>query len=268
MKKIFSFFLAISLLLCISNVSTSASKKVSLSFTSSDPINSAVNVRIDKSINIKFNSVLKQGTAFSKISLVNSKNKQIKYTTKISKNILTVDTEQYMDYSEKYTLKIPPNAIKSQSGDLYKKAIVINFTTDSNKPPLEFNLLNVSEVSNGRGFESAETRIENNIIGTPELKLVANNMSNKNIVAFEFTCSFLDNFNRPVYKVGSKSATFKGIVQKADIPSLKNEPNNWDEFTFNLTLYELATQIKDWGNPYAIRLTLVKYADGTTWRAK
>lgn len=153
------------------------------------------------------------------------------------------------------------------------------------------------------------TRIEKNIIGTPELKLVATNLTDKKIVAFEFECQFYDSFDRPVNKLGTNAPIFKGIVQDTNLfgKLTKFEDTNLyykfindyidknqyyilnntqsyneirqeaeklakayassvqsNEYTFNLTLYELANRI----NIYEIKPILVKFEDDTVWKYK
>lgn len=131
--------------------------------------------------------------------------------------------------------------------------------------------------------EMYSTRIEKNIIGTPELKLVAKNTSDKDIDSFEFKCSFVDSFDKSVYKTGTKTTTFEGVVQDANLKN-KNTPKVYmddtkkkiykmydaNEFTFNLVLYNLAYDIKSSGKEGVsdITVTKVKFTDGTIWELK
>lgn len=268
MKRLLFMLMSLVLIISCCNVNVLAVSKSSLKVISSDPVNNAKEVHVDKNLSINFNMIIKQGISFNKITLIDSKKNKIKFTTKISNKTLVIETVQYMDYATKYTLSIPVNAVKSQSSGAYNSLISISFTTDTQKPVLEFDYINQTQPDENGFFDTAETHIEKDSIGTPILKLVATNVSNKEIVAFEFTCSFLDDFNRPVYKLGTKNTVFTGVVQGAKIPSIKDAPNNWGEFSFNLAVYNLATQVKDYLDPYAFKITLVKYADGSIWKAQ
>lgn len=133
-----------------------------------------------------------------------------------------------------------------------------------NNEPIDFSCIPM--VNNSMGYY---TRIEKNIIGTPELVLVATNGCNKDIEAFEFTCSFTDAFDRPVNHFFSSDPTYKGVVQEANLSkwdesSLIYEGNNWEVYRFNLVLYDLAKKI----DVFSIRVTKVKFEDGTEWNAK
>jgi len=106
---------------------------------------------------------------------------------------------------------------------------------NNNIDPITFDLshhIMVSKVDDDYNkyidFDSRETRIEINSIGTPELKLVACNNTSKDIVSFEFECSFTDSFDRPVYKTGTKNKLYKGIVQNT---KLYNNYKNIEDFT-------------------------------------
>lgn len=143
---------------------------------------------------------------------------------------------------------------------------------------------------NGKKYE---TQIRPNSIGTPELILLATNVSDKDIVAFEFTTKFLDQFDRPVNKLGSKSPLFEGIVQNADLKKLKDIDHELGDnkiqtiheyypyknvYVFNLALYDLAFKVDDLNiynksgvlslpDSWEIQPTKVKFSDGTIWEA-
>jgi hypothetical protein len=95
------------------------------------------------------------------------------------------------------------------------------------------------------------------------------NSSDKDIVAFEFECTFTDSFGRSVNRTGTTDPIYKGIVQDAKLPKKEagksfSEGNNWNVYRFNLTLYNLAVNVDE----TAIIPTKIKYSDGTTWTLK
>lgn len=116
------------------------------------------------------------------------------------------------------------------------------------------------------GWTNYMTEIEKNSIGTPELKLVATNLTNKAIDSFEFTAKFKDSFGDYVNKVGTHSPTFNGVVQDAKLKPREDgkiiwKGSNWNTYTFNLVLYNLAYDL----NTDDIVVTKIKFSDGTIW---
>jgi hypothetical protein len=129
---------------------------------------------------------------------------------------------------------------------------------------IEFKMMyGTGDITNGT-YETHITKIEKNIIGTPELKLVATNLSQKDISSFEFECAFLDSFGEKVPKLGTKDTKFKGVVQNANLKHKNSQidelkDNNWNEYTFNLALYDLAYEV----DLDSFKVTKVKYSDGS-----
>lgn len=207
-------------------------------------------------------------------------------------------------------------SLPSYAATKHKKVIHKNKTPIVNKvsnPPITFDLsafISVKktddEYNEYTDFEVRNTRIELNSIGTPELKLVAQNYTNKDIISFEFTCTFTDSFNRPIYKVGTKNKVFKGISQNIRLYgrnkrikdfTVYDETINYylnryqslidsgsrteqdirnlaqgtldegqlslsnGEYSFNLVLYNTSTNVS------SIKLTKVKFSDGTEWKS-
>lgn len=123
-------------------------------------------------------------------------------------------------------------------------------------------------IGNRQGF--VHTEIQQDSVGTPILNIAVVNNTKKDIQAFEFTCSFTDDFGRPVHRLGTKSSVYKAIVQRADLHAdfvnyKKGEfATCYNVYRFNLALYELATTV-DCDN---IKTTIVKFTDGSIWKAQ
>lgn len=137
------------------------------------------------------------------------------------------------------------------------------------KPPLDFNFILVKKEGE-YNFNTYETSIITNSIGTPELILTVVNTSQKPVVAFEFQTSFLDAFNRPVYRVGTKNKIYTGIVQNTLIlpEKTKDSSKNGQVYNFNLVLYRTANTIKmndKYVHVFDITLSKVKFSDGSIW---
>ena len=137
-----------------------------------------------------------------------------------------------------------------------------------NKDPLvivDKNLYQYEAASDGISVKWSklyEPGISINMIGTPELTLLVMNTSGKDIDAFEFEAKLYDSFDRPVNKMGTNSNVFKGVAQNFILS--KNDKTYgldypWEAFTWNLTLYDLATKARE------LTITKVHFTDGTTW---
>lgn len=154
---------------------------------------------------------------------------------------------------------------------------VLNYESYLTHPSYRYK--SIEEINELHSETGIKTSIQKNIIGTPELILVVKNMTNKEIDAFEFSCKLYDAFDRPAYKIGTNNNIFDGIAQQISLPApvegLANKPlyfkdfdfnsnektlyTYWDIFTWNLTLYETASKVKD------ISINKVHFTDGTVW---
>lgn len=99
--------------------------------------------------------------------------------------------------------------------------------------------------------------VENNSIGTPEATIIVQNLTIKVINAFELSFQCYDTYDRPVKRLFSGGNIMNGIAQEENIESGAETSCTW-----NLTLYDLTTKIKN------VKITSVHFTDGTTWRAK
>ena len=83
------------------------------------------------------------------------------------------------------------------------------------------------------------------------------NNTNKDIVAFEFTCDMTDSFNRPVYFMqgGRRTSTFRLLMQNANFPAKCTLVLDADLYGDN----HLSTQARNF------RIHLIRFADGTVW---
>lgn len=148
---------------------------------------------------------------------------------------------------------------KSKSGIWVVSSVEKKVITSTTKPNIWF-----------------QYNIEENSIGTPELHLKATNMGEKDIVAFQFKCKFIDTFDRIVYKTGTKNSIFQGIVQDTYLQSTNGLSDTASlvpyqcDYSFNLVLYDLAYEVytKDLPIGDEILLTMVKFKDGSIWKAK
>jgi hypothetical protein len=106
----------------------SAPDVTTLKIDSTNPVNGASGVSIDKTIIVTFNKPIVQSVNFRKITLKIGKTK-IAFTTKISGNTLIIDPVANLVYNGKYTLTIPVSAVKDSAGYLLAQSYSLTFTT-------------------------------------------------------------------------------------------------------------------------------------------
>jgi putative cell wall-binding protein len=99
--------------------------------------------------------------------------------------------------------------------------------------------------------------------GTPKLNLTVENISDKDIAAFEFSCQIYDSYDRPVIIAGGYSNTFNAIVRDTNLAADGENDiyHAYANYSFDLGLYNLAQNIKN------LRITSVIFRDGTKWSA-
>ncbi len=115
--------------------------------TQTDPKNNAVNINTNKEITITFSEPVVKGPAFSKISLVNEKKKSVSIITIINKNKCVIKHKANLDFNGSYTLTIPYNSVRDNSGNNLKNGLVLKFKVKKEiLPPV----LNLKLVQNGK----------------------------------------------------------------------------------------------------------------------
>jgi hypothetical protein len=87
------------------------------------------------------------------------------------------------------------------------------------------------------------------------VNLTLKNLTTKTIVAYEMSLRTYDDFDRRVNEWLSTSNLFEGISQDNNIGSGSYQTDTW-----TLNLYDLATQVK------SVKITAVRFLDGTTWK--
>jgi methionine-rich copper-binding protein CopC len=99
--------------------------------TSTDPVNNANNVPVNKAIKVTFRSNVQPGSTFSNITLKNAGGTTIATTNKISTNTnyLTIKPNANLTGNVKYTVNIPAGAVKDMSGTSLANTYNFSFTT-------------------------------------------------------------------------------------------------------------------------------------------
>ncbi len=97
------------------------------------------------------------------------------------------------------------------------------------------------------------TSIYQDSIGTPNLKMVLKNTSEKTIDGIEVMMSFTNNFDEPVTKFNQRSTSLFIAQSQETIAPGKSSTGSW-----NLAAYESATKVTN------VRAYRVHYSDGST----
>ena len=111
------------------SVSTNVNiSNVKLAVSSSDPINNAINVPVNKVIKITFNIPIKAGTAFNNITVKNAAGWAASITKTISGNVLTIALAHgtYLP-GNKFIINLPVNSIADLSGNGLTQAFTSSF---------------------------------------------------------------------------------------------------------------------------------------------
>jgi len=124
-------------------------KDFSFSFTtkivpkvvSTDPVDNATNVPIDKVIKVTFNEDVVSATNFDKITLADAKGATVAVTTTLTASVLTITPSDPLAYSTEYTVTIPAGAVKDAADNTLPEDFSFNFTTmaepDTTAPEVE-----------------------------------------------------------------------------------------------------------------------------------
>lgn len=103
-----------------------------LTVNSVDPPDNALNILINKVINITFNKTVQHGTNYSKITLTNGSTK-VGITTAITGNRLTITPTNALSRGMTYTVTIPRDAVKNGTSTLNAN-FISHFTTEPKNP--------------------------------------------------------------------------------------------------------------------------------------
>jgi hypothetical protein len=95
---------------------TAAQAPPSPYITSVDPVNGAVDVPVDKVINVAFNETIVKGSAWNSISVKNGAGASKTITKTITGNVLTITTKANYTYGDTNTLYIPDKGVKDLAG--------------------------------------------------------------------------------------------------------------------------------------------------------
>ncbi|AEG17823.1 Ig-like domain-containing protein [Methanobacterium paludis] len=102
--------------------------------TAVDPSNNAVNVQVNKVINVTFNESIKKGSNW--IELQNSNGTLVPISTSISGNVLTITPNNNLTNGIKYTVLIHTGSVTDLAGNNVA-GYVTRFTTDGTAPTVK-----------------------------------------------------------------------------------------------------------------------------------
>lgn len=105
-----------------------------LKIISTNPIQNAVNVALNKTITVTFNTPIFPGTSYGDISLKTASNTAVPVTVTINGSILSIKP-QTLSLNTTYLLNIPYNAVKDVNGKNLLKSYTLKFTTQTSQYP-------------------------------------------------------------------------------------------------------------------------------------
>ncbi len=107
---------------------TSPVTPAGLNVSGADPAGGAVDVSVNKTVSIFFNSNLQQGGSYSGISLTDDQDSVVDSVKTISGNTLTIDPAADLASKTTYTVTIPSGAVRDYNGN-NNHSYSFNFTT-------------------------------------------------------------------------------------------------------------------------------------------
>ncbi len=84
---------------------------------SSEPANGDTGVAVDKTVTVTFSEAIAEGSSYTGITLKDSSNNDVPFTSSISDSTLTIDPATDLAYSTMYTVAIPANAVQDLAGN-------------------------------------------------------------------------------------------------------------------------------------------------------
>lgn len=112
--------------------------------------------------------------------------------------------------------------------------------------------------NNNQPLKVLGTEVSYDSIGTPEVNVDIINLTEKRVVAFEVVMTGYDSYNRVVRNSITKESSLKGIAQNlSEVIGMGSR----GVYTWKMHLHD--TMVKA-----SVKVTSVKFSDGTVWRAK
>ncbi|WP_221040204.1 S-layer homology domain-containing protein [Gelria sp. Kuro-4] len=96
---------------------------------STDPLNNATGVPVDKVITVTFSEDVQEGASFGQIALKDAADTTVECNVTLSGKVLTIDPNADLDYSTIYTVTIPAGAVKDLAGNDLEAEYTFSFTT-------------------------------------------------------------------------------------------------------------------------------------------
>lgn len=98
---------------------------------STDPVNDATSVPVDKTIRITFSEELQEGTTYNAISVKDNNDAAVAVAKSIEGKVLSIKSNVNLAYNTKYTVTIPASAVKDLTGNALAQEYVFSFTTQA-----------------------------------------------------------------------------------------------------------------------------------------
>lgn len=114
-----------------------------------DPVDSAAGIAIDKTITLTFDESTYRGSNFNAITLKDSSGNSVETYLTLPSNTLSIDPSSNLSYGTTYILTVPAGAIADSKGNEIKNTITLTFTTQKETVPP--TLVSSSPANNATG---------------------------------------------------------------------------------------------------------------------
>lgn len=98
---------------------------------STEPVNDATSVTVNKTISVTFSEEVQAGTAYDSIAVKDAAGKAVEVTKSITGKVLGIKPNANLAYSTKYTVVIPAGAVKDLAGNALEQSYTFGFTTEA-----------------------------------------------------------------------------------------------------------------------------------------
>ncbi len=133
MKKAIAFICILLVMMSMTSTAFAAKKDTKApTVTKTSPMDKSGGIMKETTIVVRFSENIANGKTIKNMSLTDGNGKAVKYSFKITDNLLTVTPKSALKYNMAYTLVVPASAVVDKAGNALKGAYTLNFITEEN----------------------------------------------------------------------------------------------------------------------------------------
>ncbi|MEW6182912.1 MAG: Ig-like domain-containing protein [Bacillota bacterium] len=102
---------------------------------STDPVDSATDVIVGKTITVTFSENIQAGSAYASVNIKDQTGADVAFAKSIAGDVLTIDPTSNLSYSVSYTVYVPANSIKDMGDNGLAADCTFSFTTEADTTP-------------------------------------------------------------------------------------------------------------------------------------